>query len=306
MSKLSKIKFKVRKNSPEILMVCGIVGVIGATVMACKASTKVKDVIEEKNNKIEEIKEKHSTLEEGESLEVSEKEQTKEIAKVYVETGVEFVKLYGPSVVLGSLSIFSILSSNRIVKKRNVALAAAYKAVDTSFKEYRQRVVERFGKELDTELRFGTRQEKIETEYTDEKGKTKKKKESVTVVDGVKVSEFAKFFDQTSSYWEKNPEYNLSFLITAQSLANDKLKRQGYLFLNEVYDMLDIPRTKAGQVVGWTYREENENGDNYVDFGIFEVNRPKNREFVNGLEPVILLDFNVEGEILNDVVLGNC
>lgn len=296
---LSKIKLNAQKHSPEVFMVVGILGVIGGTIMACKASTKVKDVIEEKNNKIEEIKEKHSTLEEGESLEVSEKEEKKEITKVYVETGLKFVKLYGPAVVIGTLSIGSILSSNQIIKKRNVALTAAYKAVDTGFKEYRERVVKRFGKELDQELRFGVKQEKIETEYVDENGKKKKKKESVAVIDGLNASEYAKFFDASSCHYEKNAEYNLNFLVNAQSMANDKLRRQGYLFLNEVYDMLDIPRTKAGQVVGWVFDEEHPNGDNYIDFGIFNVNRPANRDFVNGLEPVILLDFNVDGNILD-------
>ena len=94
-----------------------------------------------------------------------------------------------------------------------------------------------------------------------------------------------------------------------QARANDLLKAKGYLFLNDVYDMLGIPRTKAGQIVGWTYDREtcesktvDENGDpvgdGFIDFGIFNAKRP-NRRFVDGYESVILLDFNVEGNVLD-------
>lgn len=297
---IGKTKIKAKKYSPEMLMIIGIAGVITSTVMACKASTKVNDIKEEKNKKLEEVKSKYNLPDSGTNTkEEITNEKKKEITKVYVETGVEFVKLYGPSVALGVLSITSILTSNKIIKRRNVALAAAYKAVDSSFKEYRERVVERFGKELDRELKYGIRKETIETVTTDEKGKEKKKKEIIDVIDGTEISEFAKFFDASCDPWEKNPEYNLSFLTMQQSIANDKLKRQGYLFLNEVYEMLDIPKTKAGQIVGWVYNEEVPNGDNYVDFGIYEIHRTANRNFVNGIEPVVLLDFNVDGDILD-------
>ena len=62
--------------------------------------------------------------------------------------------------------------------------------------------------------------------------------------------------------------------------------------------MLGIPRTRAGQIVGWIYDKKNPIGDNYVDFGIYDTNKEANRNFVNGYERTILLDFNVEGNIL--------
>ena len=77
------------------------------------------------------------------------------------------------------------------------------------------------------------------------------------------------------------------------------LRRKGHLYLNEVYDMLGIPRTKAGQIVGWIYDEEHPVGDNYVDFGIYDSNKPRVRDFVNGYERTVLLDFNVDGNILD-------
>ena len=109
-------------------------------------------------------------------------------------------------------------------------------------------------------------------------------------------SEYARFYDCGNEGWTKDPEYNLMFLRQQQNYANEKLKVNGHLFLNEVYDMLGIPRSKAGQVVGWIYDEKNPNGDNFVDFGIYD-NKDGNRRFVNGYEATILLDFNVDGVI---------
>ena len=112
------------------------------------------------------------------------------------------------------------------------------------------------------------------------------------------VSQYARFFDEGCTGWDKNPEYNLSFLKQQQQYANDLLKSKGYLFLNDVYDMLGIPRTKEGQIVGWVYKEDNPIGDNYVDFGIFAEH---NRGAVNGFEKSILLDFNVDGSIIEHI-----
>lgn len=111
-----------------------------------------------------------------------------------------------------------------------------------------------------------------------------------------KHSPYAAFFDEQSAAWTKNPECNKMFLLQQQNFANEKLRARGYLFLNEVYDMLGLPRTRAGQLVGWCYDEHNPCGDNYVDFNIFDDH---NREFVNGFEKSVLLDFNVDGNILD-------
>ncbi len=92
-------------------------------------------------------------------------------------------------------------------------------------------------------------------------------------------------------------DYNLMYLRSQQNLANDKLKANGYLFLSDVYDQLGIKRTKMSQTVGWIYKPEgNENGDNFVDFGILETNRETED---GGYEKAILMEFNVDGPILD-------
>lgn len=294
----NKVGFQLKKHSPEILATVGVVGVVASAVMACKATTKVSSIMEKTQEDIEAIH--NCAADESLVEEYSQDDVKKDLTIVYAQTGLKLAKLYAPSVMLGALSITSILASNNILRKRNVALAAAYATVDKSFKEYRNRVVERFGQEIDRELKYNIKAKKFEETVIDEgSGKEKKVKNTVNVAELNMGSEYARFFDEGSSYWEKDSEYNLMFLRAQQNYANDKLKANGYLFLNDVYEMLDIPRTKAGQMVGWVYDLENPIGDNYVDFGIYETNREKSRDFVNGYERVILLDFNVDGNILD-------
>lgn len=298
---LGNASLQIRKHSPEILMIAGVVGTVASTVLACKATLKVNEVLEEKKNTIDAI---HTCLE-NETIEYTEEDSKKDLTILYAQTGIKLVKLYAPAVILGALSITSIVAGHKILKKRNLALAAAYAVVDKGFKDYRKRVVERFGEQLDKELRYNLKAKEIEEVVKDKDGNEKVEKKVVNVIDSENplngVSEYAKFFDEVSTNWSKDPEYNLMFLRRQQDWANEKLKATGYLFLNEVYDMLGIPRTQAGQVVGWIYDKKNPNGDNYVDFGIYDVHSEAKRGFVNGVERSILLDFNVDGVIYDKI-----
>ena len=294
-----RIGFKIKKHSPEILLVTGITGVVTSAVMACKATTKVDAIVEESKNTIDLI---HEGMETGNirGVEYTEEDGKKDLAIVYVRTGVKFAKLYGPSVLLGLTSIGCILASNNIIHKRNVALSAAYTAIDRSFKGYRSRVIERFGESMDRELRYNIKTQEVkETVVDEETGKKKTVKSTVSVVDPNTYSDYARFFDEYCAGWTKDAEYNLMFLRQQQNYANELLKSRGHLFLNEVYDMLGIDRTKAGNIVGWIYDEKHPIGDNFVDFGIYVLDNEKARDFVNGRERSILLDFNVDGDILS-------
>jgi len=297
-SSFNKMGFQLKKHSPEILVVAGVVGVVASAVMACKATTKVSEILEKTKEDINSIHDCANN--ESMANEYTSEDAKKDLAIVYVQTGIKLAKLYAPAVALGVLSLGSILASNNILRKRNVALAAAYATVDKGFKEYRNRVVERFGEEVDRELRHNIKAKKIEKIVIGEDGKEKKVKETIQVAEDPNTySDYARFFDDGCTGWEKDSEYNLMFLRAQQQYANDKLRANGHLFLNEIYDMLGIPRTKAGQVVGWVYDAKNPIGDNYVDFGIYDIHRETVRNFVNGYERTILLDFNVDGNILD-------
>lgn len=296
-----KVGFKFKKHSPEILAVTGVIGVVTSAVMACKATTKVNDIVDETKDTIEKI---HDSV--GKGLHTSDGEEyTEEVAKkdltiVYTQTGLKFVKLYGPSVALGVASIACLLGSNHILRKRNIALAAALTNVATSFKEYRGRLVDRFGKDLDRELRFGVKAKEVEETVVDEDGNETTIKKTVEVVDpNTAHSLYSIVFCEGNTGWTRNAELNKVFLIQQQNWANDKLKMNGVLTLNEVYDMVGAPRTAYGQIAGWVYTDDNSIGDNFVDFGIFDVNNEKACDFVNGREKSIILDFNCIGNILD-------
>lgn len=295
----NKVGTKLQKHSPEILVVSGVVGMVAAAVMACKETTQLQELVDkarEDINNVTDYLESPEAKDEG----YDEEKAKKAITALKIRTVGSVAKLYAPSVALGVCSITAILASNNILHKRNVALTAAYTALETSFKDYRDKVVERFGEQVDKELKYGLTKEIVKEKVTDENGKEKTVKKEIDVVDDKLNSPYAKFFDQTSSYWEKNPEYNMMFLNTQQSYFNDLLKVRGHVFLNEVYDALDIPRTSIGAVCGWVYDESNPDVDNFIDFGIFE-NKEVNRRFVNGYESVILLDFNCEGNIVDKI-----
>ena len=289
------VKGKVEKHSPEILMGVGVAGVITTTVMACRATMKLDDILVEAAETREKIKE----VAENPAYEdkYTEEDAKKDLVINYTQTAVKVAKLYAPAVAVGVISVGCLLGSHDILRKRNAALSAAYLTVDKSFKEYKQRVIDRVGEEVEKEIRYGIKAEEIIETVTDEEGNETTVTETVNTMNPTLYSDYARFFDAASPCWQNDPEYNLMFLKAQQQYANDLLRAKGRLFLNDVYEMLGLEKSKAGQIVGWVYDRENPNGDNFVDFGIYDMSKERVRAFVNGYETNILLDFNVDGNI---------
>lgn len=294
---INTVGMKAKKHSPELLMGFGIVCGGVATVMACKATLKVNDILENAKDTIDVIHQteelKEIETKDNRIVQYTKEDATKDLVKVYASTGLELVKLYGPSVALGTLATTCIFASNNILRTRNVALAAAYTAVDKGFREYRDRVVERFGEGVDKELKYNLKAAKLEEIVVDENGKDKKVKTNVEVA--TTESEYVRYFTKTNPNWNPIMEYNEMFLRAQEQYANDLLVSKGYLTLNEAHDLVGIPGTKAGMVVGWIYDKHNAGeGDNFVSFNYHKVYL---RNEMGDLEPAFALDFNVDGEI---------
>ena len=298
---INKVKFNVVKHSPEILMGIGIAGVITSTVLACRSTLKVKDILEDKETNMNNVKE---VLAEGRE-DYTEEDARKDKTIIMTTTAIRIMKLYAPSVIIGAGSIACLLESHNVMRNRNAGLAAALAATTESFKQYRERVTAKYGDEVDKEMRYGIKKEKKEKDG-------KKTKEDIVVgCDEKELSGYARYFNESNINWTDDPQYNMMFLRQNQNWANDKLISQGYLYLNDVYDALGFPKTKAGQVVGWVYDpKNNERGDNYIDFGIYDLNvrgyrdemandtiAEERQDFINGYRNSILLDFNVDGNI---------
>ena len=274
---IGKAKFKFNQNIPHISFASGLIGVSISGVLACRQTLRNSSEIHGRINEVKAVADKRSGFDKLDVLYVT-KEATKTLAKIYCTPA-----------LIGSASILLLTSSHVQMTRRNATLTLAYGSLHQAYSEYRERVKNELGEEKEREIYHGVSVEQVKNENG--------KLESIKNVDTSKLSPYARFFDQTSSNWQKNAEYNRLFLQGMQNFANNRLHAQGYLFLNEVYDMLGIERSLVGQIVGWAVGGE---GDNYVDFGIFNYAQAK-REIGNGLEPVILLDFNVDGSILNRI-----
>lgn len=295
-----------RKNSPTILLGAGVVSMVGSTVLACRATLKVDAVlsnIESEKNKASLVKEQVDSGDASDEITYSDREYRQDTAIILARGAGSLAKLYAPSIILGGVGIVCLTKSHSILQNRNTALTAAYLTVDRAFTAYRERVVDRYGEDVDRELRHGSEKGDLVNEET---GKVK----SVTIAAAGEPSGYARWFDGESSANWSTPEYmeyNWQFLRTQQNWANDMLHRRGHMTLNEVFTMLGLSHTSAGAVVGWIYSRDNEIGDNQIDFGCWDqVGNPL--DFANGREGAILLDFNVDGPVwaqIDDTVARN-
>ena len=275
--KLGRQILTVQKNSPHILFVAGVVGIVGTTILASRATLKLGAVLEEAEYEIQGVK---TDLKDTPGY-------TKDLAYVYTKNTIQVARLYAPAVLLGGVSIGMLTGSHVQLTRRNSALTAAYAAISTAYDNYRVRVRDAVGEEKELDLYRGISIEKI----MNAEGKLEK----MAVAHPDKVSAYARFFDECSTHFVKNAEYNKLRIMATEAYMNDLLRSRGHVFLNEVYYELGFEHTPAGAIVGWVIGPE---GDNFIDFGLTNV---RNARFLNSYERVALLDFNVDGIIFDKI-----
>lgn len=303
---VSKLGLKCQKHAPEIMVVAGVVLVIGGTIVACKQTLKAHEILEQANSDLKDIEQaKIVAADPTKEIEYTNDDARKDRMRLYVKTGAKLVKCYGPAILATVAGLGLMLGAHKVLKARNAALAVAYSNLLTNFNQYRKRVEDEVGVEKERLLSAGA--EKMDVSVENEDGDVKKVKNAIVVHDdGSTHSIYAKIFDEANVNWSRNPVSNLTFLRAQQNYANDKLRADGYLFLNDVYQLLGFPRTTEGQIVGWVFdpKKEIDDGcrDNYVDFGIYDVlykDAAAKRDFINAVEPCVWLDFNVDGVMYN-------
>lgn len=302
---VNKVKFKGKQYSPEILLATGIVtGVAAVAVAVYQSITKTPDIIEDTKttiDKIHEVSLKQETygLSEGEEKYTPE-DRKKDLVLVYTKTSLKFAKVYAPAIVLEIVSVTSILASNNIIKSRNAALASAYAAIDRTFKDYRRRVVEELGEDVDNRFRYNIKAKTVDVIETNEDGEAITKRKKVDVAELDENDAYSVWFDEDCYYWDKDPVKALANLKQAEKYLNDLFHAKGYLFYNDIREYLGYPRTQEGQVIGWLDRPEDPDRDCHISFGILDkIHREANTDFINGYEPYCLLSFNCDGPILN-------
>ena len=307
----TKVKPLARKLSPKApvaMLAGGVALIVGGTGYACVRSVKkmpaiLDDLAEERDAIVDEAGEVEALDPEKKRAEVK-----REIAKAYLRKLPEVGKVYAvPAAMLASGVALTVGAHN--VQAKRVAMAyTAYNSLMTTFSEYRSRVVEAEGSDKDLLYLHGEREETVVEQKETKSGKVTEKEKQVKVFgsgDGDDL--YHKCFSMlTSTHWRNDPDYNLQFVTSCQRIANQKLKAQGYLFLDEVYELLgfDLEGFSNAKIVGWIDDE-----DAFIDFRIFCPNAPwdeqaANRAVLKGqryCDSEIYLDFNCDGIIIDQL-----
>lgn len=300
--KVSKQMLIAQKHSPTMLVVAGIVGVVATAVLSGRATLKLGKVIEEGEENLKKI----------EVTVVNEDDKTRKASfDVKLKTAISIAKLYAPTVIVGVASVAALTGSHVIMRRRNAALTAAYAIVHKGFDDYRSRVIADQGAEKDLEYRFGNAERDIAEE--EEHGievRTLRGLDQEAIIAN-ESNTYARVFapkrkdGSDNDMWSDVPNENEYLIRMVQNHANDALNSKGYIFLSDVYDMLGFKATQASRVVGWVKTPRidpvtgQQKNDGFIDFGVWEEGMYKAKEWINGNPKAFLLDFNVDGNVLD-------
>lgn len=291
-SKVGRQVLVAQKNSPHIMFGAGVVGVVATAVLASRATLKLDDVLEETQENLAKARAlRASGGANGKTY--SEGDYQHDVVYLYTKASMKIAKLYAPTITVGVLSIASLTGAHTTLTRRNTGLLAAYATVDKAFSEYRERVLADVGPDKEREYYNGVDEREV---YSEEKN-GEPKVETIKSAKGA--SQYGRIFGEAHPEWQPTPEYNVFWLKARQNYLNQLLQSRGHVTLNDVYDQLCFDRTPAGAVVGWLKDGE---GDGYIDFGIWdEENADRMYDFMTGREGSIVLDFNVDGIIYDQI-----
>lgn len=283
-----KAAFKVYKISPELMLAGGIIMGAVAIVSACNASRNLDDVLDNAKSELDAL---------DEIVEFEGSTKKREALKIYTNTGVSLMKMYTPAMLFAIGSTGLILGSHGILRKRYAGVVATVNALNEAYTDYRKRVAELIGEDAEKILAMGGENTKnIKT--TDENGEIQTLKDKNIVIKNASKSPYEFDFNcfTAPETWSDNPNYIMCFMKAQQNFANDLLRNQGHVFLNEVLDMLGLERTPEGAVTGWI---KGSPGDGYIDFGMTESYFPDFQTDTDLCKKNIHLNFNVDGLIFD-------
>ncbi len=299
----NNVIFAMKRNAPTILLWVGIGTGAACVGKACyDTAKKTVPLLTKAKNDISEVK--ASVSGEESVTEETLAEAKKKQMDICLRTAGKLALIYMPSAALSMISVASLITSHNIAHKRILGLSAAYAALDGTFSTYRNGVIDKYGETEDYELFNGIKTETVEKEVTDENGEVHKvtEEKKVTAVNP-ETNIYTRYFDRGNPDWDDDPDIRRLFLEAKERTANMMLENRGYLLLNDVYKLLGYPATRAGYSVGWLRNDdENPNHHGYVSFGWKDISDSYSRALLNGYEECVILNFNVEGPILDKAV----
>jgi hypothetical protein len=289
---MARKAFLLVKHKPTIFIVMGGIGLFAAGVYTYRSVLKIDSILDDAQDKLQRIKDGNNGQENYTSIDAQ-----KDTTTVYVQTAVKVTKAVLPAAALAIASGCLIFKGHRIFKTQITGLIAAYNILDRDYKDYRRRVVDDYGPERDKELKTGIHKELVTGAET---GEDRSIVKQIKSIDPYKTqSPFGKWFGKGNKLWHKSPAYNILFLKCQQQFANDLLqsRESHHVFLNEVYESLNLPHTPEGAVCGWILDGE---GDGYISFGLSSLDVDE-YDMMNYESEDFYLDFNVDGVIWDKI-----
>lgn len=300
----SKAAVKLSKHGPTILVVGGVALMAAGTIVACNKTAGVEAILDDHKERMKPIVQKRKAAEEKKAI-YSPEDQRMDTAKEFFRTGGQFIKLYSPALVLEITGAVAILTGHHILSKRHLAMAASYAGLQKSYSEYRERIVNEYGKDADFRALTGARKESIDYAEVDEDGKYAG--EGVTdydnVIDPEHIDMYSVLYDEMySGSWTPNPVTNMAQIKGVEEYWNQRFESRGFVYYHEVlkdlgiWDRLPYEKQKLFIGKGWVWGA----GDNYISLGIFDVNVPMTdakKDFIMGYEPSVLIVPNLDGDV---------
>lgn len=234
---VTKTSLYLKRNSSTILTFLGGVGVGLTAVLAAQETPKAIQMLEKAKKK------------KGSDLTLAE--------KVVVMT-----PCYAPAIATGTATIVCIFSANVLNQKRQGQLTSAYAMLDNYHREYRKKLIELKGEEVDQEVRIAMARNYCDFHQI-----------GLDTPDG-KVVFYEEISGESIECYERE-------VMDAEYHFNRNFVLRGYTSLNEFYKFLGLPETEYGDTVGWSVSD----GYAWVDFEHVLIDQD------DGGTPIYMIDF---------------
>lgn len=294
-----KAVYIAKEYKPEILITIGITSVVGGTIVACcETATKMKPVMDEFGEQLNRVKDDKQRSDEiaetNPDMVYPIKQYRKDITMVYRNLFLQSLKVYALAIILSSFGIACICRSNAIMRKRNIALGAAYTALDQAFKKYREEVKARYGEAVDEEIRLGIHRDGDKLTMNDEQI-TKIKEDPKSLHDACQI--LLGPDDIGHGVYQSNPTYTLQNVECIRRALDDELERWGYITVNDIRKKFGYSPIPELEEYGCVFDKSGLVTSSHVDFGLYTINKQKTIDFINGEEDFLLIDIGIHGHI---------
>jgi len=206
---LSKI---VSKESPTLLIVCGVSGFLTSLALVHNAGIKAARLIDDSEIYY--------------NRELTKKEMLELTWKCYI-----------PSAISSTVTLACFLGAHSINLKRNAAIAGLYTITEASLKEYKAKVIETIGEKKEEKLRGEIAQDRLLANPLEN--------DSQVIITG---NGETLFYDSLSGRYFKNNYDTINRLLNE---FNRDLMIQNTMSLNEFYHLIGLMHTEMGRNSGW-------------------------------------------------------